>query len=203
MNKPTKRYTATEVEDLLCGLSETEDFDELFSSDSDGSEEDLFTPSTVELIIDEESFSESDLDICENDTMTVTNQKDDADDATDDSTQPPALDSIADVVEIMIDFPTSTLRSTSESNEAESDPTSTPHKHKKRSLISSIDAALNENNYDRISIPYEKNFQSFIETGQGKKNKKESITWSNTPPNLVGRQKSTNIINGSVGVKGC
>ena len=77
---------------MLCGLSETEDFHEIFSLDSDGSYKNFFTLSSVKLIIKEGSFSKSNPDICDNDTKTVINQKNDADDAVNGSTYRPVLD---------------------------------------------------------------------------------------------------------------
>ena len=139
---------------MLCGLSETEDFHEIFSLDSDGSYKDFFTLSSVKLIIKEGSFSKSNPDICDNDTKTVINQKNDADDAVNGSTYRPMLANTADVVKILIGFSISTLRSKSKlSNEAENDQTSTVHLYKKCPFISSIDAAQNKSNlsnYDRI-----------------------------------------------------
>ena len=46
----------------------------------------------IKLIIDKERFSESDPDICDNDTKTVTNQKNDANESVDGSTHGLVLD---------------------------------------------------------------------------------------------------------------
>ena len=42
-NKQLKRCNATEAGNLLCGLSEAEDFHELFTLDSDGSDNDFLS----------------------------------------------------------------------------------------------------------------------------------------------------------------
>ena len=67
-------------------------------------------------------------------------------------------------------------------------------------IITSLEAALNENNYDLLDLnPKEKQVYEASTAGKGKTGGK-NIKWSNTLSTSSGRQSAANVVSGDIGV---
>ena len=129
MNNST-RFNAAEAEDLIFELSESEDFDEALCSESK-SDDDYFATSSIPAVAEVDAQFENEAQSCENDSDQSSCKKDVGDAVNDRKT---ALDA-------------NFLQSLS--------PSQPPSSF--TNIITSLEAALNENNYDLLDLnPKEK-----------------------------------------------
>ena len=129
MNNST-RFNAAEAEDLIFELSESEDFDEVLCSESE-SDDDYFATPSIPAVAEVDAQFENEAQSCENDSNQFSCKKDVGDAVND---RENALDA-------------NFLQSLSPSRPPSSS----------TNIITSLEAALNENNYDLLDLnPKEK-----------------------------------------------
>ena len=157
MNNST-RFNAAEAEDLIFELSES-DFDEVLCSESK-SYDDYFATCSIAAVAEVDAQFENEAQSYENDSNQSSCKKDIGDAVND---RENALDA---------NFLQSILPSQPPSSST--------------NIISSLEAALNENNYDLLDLnPKEKKVNRASIEGKGKTGGK-NIKWSNTPPTSSG-----------------